>query len=171
MNIDTSVIGTSHNSKLKIAASLTGLVLLMCVSSTSASLIITATTTNNASVFTTQLAGGHQQPDCREASQLRGGWKFCARLWRLRDHCWPSRADGWRCLIRRTAYPGQYATCGYDNGAGAYVIYTLPAAANGYNITNITTYTTWGDNAISQQKYAVSYSTVDNPNSFIFWAL
>ena len=61
-----------------------------------------------------------------------------------------------------------YATCGYDNGAGAYVIYTLPAAANGYNITNITTYSGWQDYGLSGQQYAVAYSTIDNPTSFVF---
>jgi hypothetical protein len=74
--------------------------------------------------------------------------------------------DGVLGLASNNAGPD--ATCGYDNGAGAYVIYTLPATANGYNITNITTYSGWSDYGLSGQQYAISYSTIDNPNSFVF---
>ena len=38
-----------------------------------------------------------------------------------------------------------YVTCGNGYGAGASVIYNLPAAANGYNLTNLTVYGGWQD--------------------------
>lgn len=59
-----------------------------------------------------------------------------------------------------------YLTCGDGFGAGSLLIYTLPAAANGYNLTNITVYGGWKDNGRDQQAYAVSYATVASPNAF-----
>ena len=164
---------TPPNSKLKIAASLGSLaLLLMCASSASAALVITGTTTNNGGTFipnwpvaTNSLIAGMLPSSVGAGgfAQDYGGGTYgtIAGLPALTDGALAHMGAG------ATAYGGQYATVGYDNGSGAYVIYTLPAAANGYNITNITTYTTWGDSAICQQRYAVSYSTVDNPTSFI----
>ena len=157
----------SPNSKLKIATRLVCLSLLGVVGSASAALVITATTTNNAGAFTPDwpvaadsLIAGQLPSSVGSGgfAQSYGPYGTIAGL--------PALTDG--VLPPAGAYGGQYATCGYDNGSGSYVIYTLPASANGYNITNITTYTTWGDFAIAQQKYAVSYATVDNPASFIF---
>ncbi len=59
-----------------------------------------------------------------------------------------------------------YVTCGNGSGAGSLVIYTLPASANGYAVTNITVYGGWKDNGRDQQAYTVSYSTVASPASF-----
>jgi hypothetical protein len=59
-----------------------------------------------------------------------------------------------------------YVTCGNGYGAGSLVIYGLPPAANGYDLTNITVYGGWKDNGRNQQAYTVSYSTVDSPASF-----
>ena len=51
-------------------------------------------------------------------------------------------------------------------GAGSLVIYTLPASAYGYNLSNITVYSGWQDNGRDAQAYTVSFSTVDNPAVF-----
>lgn len=82
-----------------------------------------------------------------------------------------------------TTSSGNYVTCGNGvgldgtqnptNGAylsslsGAYVVYTLPANANGYNLTNITVYGAWADGGRDQQAYTVLYSTVVNPTVFL----
>ncbi|MDB6110215.1 MAG: hypothetical protein JWR69_1965 [Pedosphaera sp.] len=60
-----------------------------------------------------------------------------------------------------------YVTCGNGGGAGSLVIYTLPASANGYNLTKTTVYGGWKDNGRDAQAYRVFYSTVTNPTSFI----
>jgi hypothetical protein len=59
-----------------------------------------------------------------------------------------------------------YVTCGDGGGAGSILIYTLPASASGYNLTNITVYSGWQDNGRDAQAYHVSYSTVINPAAF-----
>ncbi|MDR3378240.1 MAG: hypothetical protein P4M10_06105, partial [Verrucomicrobiae bacterium] len=51
--------------------------------------------------------------------------------------------------------------------AGQYVIYTLGANANGYDITNIQIASGWSDSGRDAQWYTVSYSTVANPTIFI----
>lgn len=51
--------------------------------------------------------------------------------------------------------------------AGQYVIYTLPAAANGYDVTNIQIAGGWNDNGRNSQYYTVSYSTMATPTDFI----
>src|SRR5579864_220085 len=63
-----------------------------------------------------------------------------------------------------------YVTYGNGSGAGSLLIYTLPANANGYNLTNITVYGGWANNGRDQQAYTVLYSTVSNPSSFIYLA-
>jgi hypothetical protein len=59
-------------------------------------------------------------------------------------------------------------TCG--DYAGQYVTYTLPSATYGYDLTNITVYGGWGDNTHARQRYTVTYSTVDAPNTFFHLA-
>jgi hypothetical protein len=59
-----------------------------------------------------------------------------------------------------------YANAGPS--AGTQVIYTLPTAANGYNLTNITVYSGWANGGRSAQGYTVLYSTVANPGSFVY---
>ncbi len=61
-----------------------------------------------------------------------------------------------------------YVTCGNGSGAGSLIIYTLPPAAKGYNLTNITVYGGWANNGRDAQGFTVLYSTVDNPTSFKF---
>lgn len=52
-------------------------------------------------------------------------------------------------------------------GAGTELIYTLPANATGYNVTNIAVYDTWQDEGRDGQYYTVSYSTVSAPTTYI----
>ena len=62
-----------------------------------------------------------------------------------------------------------FATAGSGGptpGAGNYVIYTLGANANGYDVTNILIAGGWNDNGRDSQFYTVSYSTVANPTLF-----
>ena len=60
-----------------------------------------------------------------------------------------------------------FATCGNtSSSAGKYVIYTLGANANGYDVTNIQVAGGWNDNGRNSQFYTVSYSTVANPTMF-----
>lgn len=61
-----------------------------------------------------------------------------------------------------------YVTCGNGSGAGSLIIYTLPASAHGFNLTNITVYGGWANNGRDGQGYTVLYSTVANPGSFIY---
>jgi hypothetical protein len=49
---------------------------------------------------------------------------------------------------------------------GQYVTYTLPASANGYDITNIMTAGGWNDGGRDQQAYTVNYATAANPTYF-----
>ena len=49
---------------------------------------------------------------------------------------------------------------------GQYVVYTLPASANGYTITNIITAGGWNDNGRDQQAYTIDYATAANPTYF-----
>jgi hypothetical protein len=69
-----------------------------------------------------------------------------------------------------TIFPYASATnlciCGNDAVAGKLLVYTLPASANGYDITNITVYGGWVDAGRDRQDYTVSYSTVAAPTSF-----
>ncbi len=52
------------------------------------------------------------------------------------------------------------------SGAGQYLIYTLPASAAGYDLTNIVTYGGWADAGRDEQRYIVYYSTVASPTNF-----
>ena len=60
-----------------------------------------------------------------------------------------------------------YVTCGNGGGAGQVIVYTLPSAANGYDLTNITIYGGWADNGRDALAHTILYSTVADPNSFI----
>ncbi|MDR3459650.1 MAG: immunoglobulin domain-containing protein [Verrucomicrobiae bacterium] len=152
-------------------ASLFLLALMLCVSSAPAALVITGDTVSNASgavppwtVATNSLIAG-MLPSASDTpgnfQQSYGPYGTIIGLPALTDGVLPGCG---------ATYGGsaQYATCGYDHGGGQWLIYTLPAAAHGYDITNITTFTTWGDQAVCGEAYAVSYSTADNPTAFIF---
>jgi hypothetical protein len=56
---------------------------------------------------------------------------------------------------------------GVNNSQGGnFVVYTLPASANGYDITNIMTAGGWNDGGRDQQSYTVNYATAANPTYF-----
>jgi hypothetical protein len=59
------------------------------------------------------------------------------------------------------------AACGRSGGAVTTVTYTLPASANGYNITNIQVYNGWSDSGRLQSEFTVRYSTVSDPATFV----
>ena len=58
------------------------------------------------------------------------------------------------------------AVCGNDGSSGSLLVYTLPAAANGYDLTNITVYGGWQDAGRDAQDYTVYYSTAANAGNF-----
>jgi hypothetical protein len=57
------------------------------------------------------------------------------------------------------------ATCGANGGTT--LIYTLTNVVNGTDVTNIITYSGWGDSGRDGQYYIVSYATIAAPNAFI----
>jgi hypothetical protein len=59
-----------------------------------------------------------------------------------------------------------YVTVGYNGGTS--LIYTLPTTANGYNLTNITAYGGWADNGRDALGFTVLYSTVADPDNFVY---
>lgn len=73
--------------------------------------------------------------------------------------------------VGNTTTSSNYVTCGNRTGApaaGSLIVYSLPASANGYNLTNITVYGGWADSGRDGQAFTVLYSTVANPNSFTY---
>ncbi len=60
-----------------------------------------------------------------------------------------------------------YVTCGNGGGAGSLLVYSLPAALHGYDLTNITVYGGWADNGRDQQAYTISYSQVSAPSTYL----
>ncbi len=71
---------------------------------------------------------------------------------------------GYGSIVNGGTHPA-FATCGPT--AGEYVIYTLPANANGYNLTNILVASGWNDDGRNANWCTVSYSTVANPGIFL----
>jgi len=77
----------------------------------------------------------------------------------------PVLTDGdYGSIINGGAHPA-FATCGPT--AGQYVIYTLPASANGYDITNIVIGSGWNDDGRNANWSTISYSTATNPSIFL----
>jgi len=70
--------------------------------------------------------------------------------------------------VNNTTTSTNYVTGGNGAGAGSTLIYTLPAAAHGYNVTNISVYGGWADNGRDAQSYTVSYATAENPATFLY---
>jgi hypothetical protein len=68
--------------------------------------------------------------------------------------------------VENTTTSSNYVTCGNGSGAGNTIIYTLPAATDGYDLTNITVYSGWADGGRDGQAYTVLYSTVEDPTKF-----
>ncbi|QJE96916.1 DUF642 domain-containing protein [Luteolibacter luteus] len=60
-----------------------------------------------------------------------------------------------------------YLSGGNGGGAGASVIYMLPAGGSGYSLTKIIVHGGWSDAGRDQQAYTVSYSKVATPTTFV----
>ena len=72
--------------------------------------------------------------------------------------------------VRAFSGAGNLEMAGDDSGAGHLLVYTLPASANGYDLTNISVYGGWQDAGRDAQDYTVLYSTVADPSSFYYLA-
>src|ERR1035437_4675385 len=166
MKIRTPVINIPRTPRMKIMARLFLLALMLCVCSASAALVIITTSTNQGSPFIPNWRVATDSLIAGLSPSSVGAGSFTQNYGGGAGGGVSKLTDG--VLGQASGNAGPDATCGYDNGSGAYVIYTLPASPNGYNITNITTYAGWQDNALAGQQYAVSCSTKDNPTSFIF---
>ncbi len=70
--------------------------------------------------------------------------------------------------VGNTTTSGNYVTCGNGSGAGDTIIYTLPTATHGYDLTNITVYSGWADAGRDGQAYTVFYATAADPTNFIY---
>src|SRR5262249_55722068 len=70
-------------------------------------------------------------------------------------------------LGSRVITGNNYVTCGNGCGAGSSIVYTMPASANGYSLTNITVYGGWSGNERDAQAYTVYYSTMAAPANFM----
>ena len=146
--------------KRKIAASLCCLTMLILSNSASASLTITTDNTNSASAFTPNWTVANNSLIAGASPSISSGnftLEAAGGISKLTDGANGPVGSG----------TGTFATCGNGSGAGVTLVYTLPASANGYNVTNITVYSGWGDNGRDAQAYNVSYSTAANPGSFI----
>jgi hypothetical protein len=97
-------------------------------------------------------AGEFNDPDGNPASHFLAGGL-------------PVLTDGnYGTLVTGGPHPA-FATCG--SGAGEFVIYNLPPNQTGYDLTNIVIAGGWNDDGRDAQWYTVSYSTVENPGTFI----
>lgn len=156
--------------KWTIATSLAGLALLMSLSSAPAALTVTTANlqgslntwpftpgwtveTNNsliAGVVPTTGPGNYSQELAgRNAASLTVNTNLEIRI-----------------IQPSTSTDTNYVTLG--NNGGTLLVYTLPASANGYNLTNITVYGGWANNGRDAQAYTVLYSTVADPASFSY---
>jgi len=72
--------------------------------------------------------------------------------------------DGYGSIVDGGPHPA-FATCGPN--AGQFVVYKLPASAYGYDITNVVMASGWNDSGRDADWGTISYSTVDNPTTFI----
>jgi hypothetical protein len=159
----------------KIKASLLSAAWLALAGTASAALVVTATNENGALPFTptwtpasgsliaglapTFVNGRFNLEDTnREISSLTGGGSLTINV----DI---GNADD---SVGHNTTTTNYLTFGNGGGACSMLVYTLPAAANGYNVTNISVYNGWADNGRDAQAYTVSYSTVANPGNFIY---
>lgn len=76
----------------------------------------------------------------------------------------PRLTDGTYGVIG-SAQNGTLASCGPN--AGTSVTYDLTGSANGYDLTNIVTFSGWSDKGRDGQGYQVLYATATDPNNFI----
>lgn len=163
------MIKIEYGTKRKSAAGLFFWVWLVVSNSVSAALIVSTTNQNGAIPFTPSwtpapnslIAGAAPSSSAGNFSlEPQGGIRSVSSL-----------TAGSSLTINSVGSPSltcspNYVTCGDGGGAGSTLIYTLPASANGYNLTNLTVYSGWQDNGRDAQAYNVSYSTVANPSAF-----
>jgi hypothetical protein len=76
----------------------------------------------------------------------------------------PVLTDGDYGVFANTGAHPAFATCG--DSAGEYVIYTLGANTNGYDVSSIQVAGGWNDNGRDSQFYTILYSTPANPTMF-----
>jgi hypothetical protein len=144
----------------KIVTSLVGLALLVFAGSVSAALTVTTINSNNANTFTpawpvanNSLIAG-LSPTVSQGNFTQESAGGIATL-----------TDGAIGPVLLSGNQTAMATCG--NNGGQLVIYDLPANANGYNITNISTYSGWGNGGRHAQAYTLYYATKASPRNFI----
>lgn len=151
--------------KWKIAASLVCLALLTFANFASATVVVTTANQNNPSSFTptwTVATGAANLISGLSPTTSSGNFTLegAGGLSKL--------TDGAIGPVGGTL--STYGTVGNGGGSGSLLVYTLPASADGYNLTNITFFSGWNDSGRDAQGYTVLYSTVANPANFIFLA-
>jgi len=145
-------------SRWKMAANLC-MALLIFVSSASASLVMTGAYQQSSSSFT---------PTWTVAPSLIAGMSPIAQSGNFTSE---GNTPGVSALTDGVIgpVPGSYNIfAAGGSSAGTTVTYALPVQANGYDVTNITVYSGWGNGGRVGQAYTVLYSTVANPTSFIW---
>ena len=156
---------TPQSTKCKIAASLVLVALLTLASSASATLVITGLNRNGAVPYNPAWTGAADSLIAGLSPSSSAG-NFAAEGPARNISTLTAGGSLTISLVGNDNSPN-YVTCGNGSGAGSSLIYTLPASANGYDVTNITVYSGWKDNGRDAQAYNVSYSTQANPTSFI----
>ena len=147
----------AHHFKRKIAASLVSLALLTFTSSAIATVTITLTNQNGPASFAPTWTPAAD-------SLIAGLTPSLAQGSFAHETCSGDLAP--LTTIHSLTVPSGYsAACGGQQGN--LLVYTLPASANGYNITNITTYSGWGDGGRDGQGYTVYYSTAAAPGIWL----
>jgi hypothetical protein len=146
-----------HRFKCKIAASLVSLALLTFASSAIATVTVTVDNQNGPASFTPTWTPASDSLIAGLTPSLNQG-SFA------HETCSGDLAP--LTTIHSLTVPSGYsAACGDQQGN--LLVYTLPASANGYNITNITTYSGWGDGGRDGQGYTVYYSTAAAPGIWL----
>ncbi len=156
-------MNTSYPQKWKIAAGLACTALLGFVNSSQAFLQVTGAYQNPGGTFTptwavapnSLIAGMLPSTSAGNFSAENAGGNLSI----LTDGVLPQQTSG------ANSFPQEVAG---GSAAGTELIYTLPAASHGYDLTNISVYSGWANGGRSAQDYTVFYSTVENPSSFIF---
>ncbi len=161
-----------HKLKCKITASLPFLVLLIIASSASASLTVTTANqqgTANTWPFTPSWTVNTNDSLIAGVAPSIALGNFSLEIAGRTVNSLTLNTNLSIGIIQpSTTTSSNYVTCGNGSGAGSLIVYQLPAAANGYNLTNITVYGGWANHGRDAQGYTLLYSTVSNPSSFIY---
>jgi hypothetical protein len=144
--------------KWKITLGLLFVALLIFVSSASASLVMTGAYQQSGSSFT---------PTWTVAPSLIAGMSPTAQAGNFTSE---GNTPGVSALTDGVIgpCPGSYNIFAAGGpSAGQLLTYTLPVQTYGYDLTNITVYSGWGNGGRVGQGYTVLYSTIANPTYFI----